>query len=275
LAETGISVDAHPYFGLTRNQFEAVIRAGFTSNQLPEVLLALWAKEGSNRMLMSAPVAQATTAENAKTLFRCSVYYESLGSDQFLITKYDSARHDNVVDLADAAASRQEQHFRGRVQSLVSAGVLSEDLTSAINSQLTVSSGPPFTVTATVKFYALSLLLMDALFTHMQRNSFAQIGFLSPALNYIQWNIRDFRQFLTSADRHRRELAFVSPAGNPLPLEQWALHTVPRAGEWVPPRTNAVRFLHYLQSYRPIFAAALNLIKPGIEDLQATARNVA
>jgi hypothetical protein len=151
---------------------------------------------------------------------------------------------------------------------LVKSGLLSEDVTSAINAELVVSSSAPFSVQPTIKFYSLSLQLMDALFTQMQSNSFPQVKYLSLALNYIQWNngTETFKEFLVSADKHRREPGFLS-AGEPMDLEQWALRTRPKSVEWVQARINAIRFMHYMQSYQPIFASSLNLIKPGIEEL--------
>src|SRR5205823_943575 len=69
--ETGVRVDANPYYGITRFEIHAVVRAAYRSIQNPEVLLALWAKEGSTRSYTTAQeVPGATTAANAKTLFR-------------------------------------------------------------------------------------------------------------------------------------------------------------------------------------------------------------
>ena len=51
------------------------------------------------------------------------------------------------------------------------------------------------------------------------------------------------------------------------------MHTPPRSTEWRQARVNAMRFMQYQESYRPIFAPAMNLVKPGIEDLPS-ARNI-
>jgi hypothetical protein len=270
-SESRVSVDHNPYSGLRRGQLEAVIRAGYTSNQMPETLMALWAKEGSLRMVTSAtPVPVATTAENARALFRSNVYYVDLGSDYFVVTRYDPVRRDNVWDNRDEAAPGHEAHFVAQVRGLVLPGLLEQDISAAINAELTVSAGPPFTVTPSLKFYTLSLLLMDALFTRMQRNTFPQLAVISEPLNYIQWNIgtTKFTDFLASAEQHRQEPAYRLPSGDQMPLEQWALHSVPRSKEWRQGRVNAIRFMHYLESYRPIFASVMNLIKPGIEDIR-------
>ncbi len=267
--ESGVVADNQPYLGITREKLEAVIRAAYNSHQMPEVLLALWAKEGSNRMVTSARVVpQATTAQNAKALFRSQVYFEDLGSDHFIVTTRPPGSRDNTWDPRDSAASSHETHFATQVGRLVKSGLLSEDVTSAINAELVVSSSAPFSVQPTIKFYALSLQLMDALFSQMQSNSFPQVKYLSLALNYMQWNngTETFKKFLVSADKHRREPGFLS-AGEPMDLEQWALHTRPKSVEWVQARINAIRFMHYIQSYQPIFASSLNLIKPGIEEL--------
>lgn len=279
LRETGVSVDRNPYFGVTRLEIEAVIRAGYTSSQMPELLLALWSKEGSTRSVTGfRPVPQASDAANARTLFRCRVYYEDLGADHFLVTRYDPARHDSVWDASDAAAAGHERHFIQRVRTLYRAGLLPEDISATINGELRARrSAGVWEVRPTVKFYALSLLLVDALYTQMQRNSFPQLSWISPHLNYLQWNMgsRRFGRFLSSADRHRREPRYRSASGQAISIEDWALHRRPRPREWRQPRINAIRFMHLAQSYRPIFLPAITLIKPGIEDLQTPPTGVA
>lgn len=268
-AESGVTVDANPYFGLTRAKLEAVIRAAYTSTQLPETLLALWAKEGSH-MMVTAPrlIPQATTAQNAKTIFRCQVYYDDLGADHFMVTTRLPGG-DNVWDDSDAAAIGHETHFGARVRELVASRDLPEDISAAINRELITSSASPFSVAPNLKFYSLSLLLVDALFSRMQRNRFSQINQLSPEMNYMQWNMGTsrFGEFLVSADRHRREPTFLIN-GQPISLEQWALHTVPKQTEWRQPRINAIRFMHAMESYLPIFQPVRNLIKPGIDELR-------
>jgi len=42
---------------------------------------------------------------------------------------------------------------------------------------------------------------------------------------------------------------------------------MPAPKEYKQARVNAIKFGNYIESYRPIFSTALNLIKPGIEDL--------
>ena len=264
-AETHVTVDANPYDGLDRGRLEAVIRAAFHSTQMPETLLALWAREGSLRMTTSATaVANASTADNARSLFRCGIYYRDFGSDHFLVTHYDPDLHDNVWDDSDEAAPKHEKHFRARVAELVKSGSLSEDIGAATTAELAVSASAPFSVTPSVKFYALSLLLMDALFTSRQQNTFPQIASLSTVLNYLQWNMGTtrFTEFLVSADRHRQEKAYTTASGDAMPLEQWALHTRVGSKEWRQSRINAIRFMHYQDSYRPIFAASMNSIRP-------------
>ena len=255
-AETRLSVDANPYAGLGRGQLECVLRAAVNAVQAPETLLALWAKEGSLRMATSAtPVAGATTADNARALFRSNVYYVDLGSDHFVITRYDPDAKDNVWDSRDSVAPQHEKHFQARVGELFAAGLLTEDISAAINAELTVSSSAPFSVTPSIRFYSLSLLLMDAFFTSLQRKTFPQLASLSEVLNYVHWNIGSlkFGAFLTSAEKHRQEARYRLPSGDPPSLEQWALHTAPAAKEWRQARTNAIRFLHYRDSYAPIF----------------------
>ena len=277
LAETGVKADANPYSGLTEKKLSAVIRASFESHHMPEVLLALWAKEGSTRMQTAArEVPHATTEANAKSIFRSEEYYIALGTDHFIDTTRPSSGGDNVWDSSDAAAPAHEKHFVSQVQALVKARVLSQDISSAINAELTITkAGGKFSVEPSVKFYSLSLLLADAFFTQLQGMSYPELNSIPVALNYLHWNMSEssFRAFLKSAEAHRQEPAH-RVGGNPISIEEWALHTKPIAAEYSQPRTNAIRFLHYIDSYRPIFSNSITLIKPGIEDLPRVPANV-
>jgi hypothetical protein len=276
--ETGVDVDANPYHGLTREKIEAVVRAAFHARAMPEVLLAKWAKEGSTAMTrLPQTVTQATTAANAKTLLRSSIYYRQLGVDWLTVTHRPTAHSDNILDETDAGATAQERYFAARVAELVRERVLAEDITAAVNAQLAVtSSGGSFSVQPSVRFYGLSLLLVDAVFARFLAMSFPQLGGVTEELGYMLWNMGEasFRTFLESADAHRREPAFLTN-GQPLSIERWALHTTPRSTEYAQARTNAIRFAHYLRCFRPIFQNALTLIKPGIEDLRGVSAHSA
>ena len=265
--ETGVDVDANPYHGLTRDKLEAVIRAGCHSRAMPEVLLAKWAKEGSTNMTLTATaVGQASTEANARTLLRSSLYFQQLGVDWLTSTRRPDPHADNVLDETDAGAPAQERQFASRVAELVRDGVLAEDITALVNAQLAVSHrGPSISVQPSVRFYALSLLLVDAVFSRFLRIRFPLLpGTTSEALGYMLWNMGEagFQAFLTSADQHRREPAF-AVSGQPITVERWALHTPPRASEFAQVRRNAIRFMHYVRSYQPIFQGAMNLIRPG------------
>jgi N-acetylmuramoyl-L-alanine amidase len=267
--ETGVKVDDNPYTGITKEELSAVIHAGFHSNQMPEVLLALWAKEGSTRSVTSPEdVPHATTEANAKSLFRSKAYYQQLGTDHFIVTRYDDVAKDNVYDDSDAAAPKHEARFRQRIKELVQARVLSGDIADAINAELKVTkSGGTFQVLPATKFYALSLLLADAFFTKLMANSFPELAVLTVPMNYIQWNVRDFGAFLKSAEAHRKEPAYLAGGSSPT-IEEWSLHRIPKSNEWSSPRRNGIRFLHYLESYAPVFEPSIEAIKPGISDLR-------
>ena len=105
---------------------------------------------------------------------------------------------------------------------------------------------------------------MDALFTRFQRNTFSQLSSISNAMNYLQWNMgtEKYKTFLASAEKHRKETAYKLSSGGAPSLEDWALHRPPKATEYHQPRVNALRFTHYSESYRPIFALSAGLIKP-------------
>jgi N-acetylmuramoyl-L-alanine amidase len=278
LAETGVKADANPYAGLTEKKLNAVIRAAFESHLMPEVLLALWAKEGSTRMQTAArEISQAKSEANAKSIFRSEEYYIALGTDHFIDTTRPSPTGDNVWDSSDAAAPAHEKHFVRQVQALVKAGSLAHEISGDINAELTVTkSGGKFSVTPSMKFYALSLLLADAFFTQLLGMSYPEMSSLSIPINYLHWNMSEdsFKAFLKSAELHRKEPAH-RVGGNPITIERWALHTKVAAKEYFQARTNAIRFLHYIDSYRPIFSNSITLIKPGIEDLPQVPANVA
>lgn len=272
-SQTGLTMERNPYWGITRQEIEAVVRAGYESHQLPEVLLALWAKEGSTQSVTSPmSIPQASTEGNAKTIARSIIFFQHLGSDYFIDTSRPDPAGDNTWDPSDAAAPQNEQRFGDAIRGLVTDGLLSEDISGAINAELTVStdSAGHFAVLPTTRFYTLSLLAMDALFTKWQNLSYPELPSISVPMNYLQWNMgtRNFATFLQSADGHRAETRF---PGAPIPLEQWTLETAPRNNEYRVPRTNAIKFKHYVESYRPIFQGSITLIKPGIEDLQLPA----
>jgi N-acetylmuramoyl-L-alanine amidase len=274
--ETGVVVDANPYATIGKNEIEAIIRAGFSCRAMPEVLLALWAKEGSTRSVISPVlIPQATTDANARSIFRSKVYYEDLGADYFLVTsRPGGSGSDNAFDDGDAAAPGHETHFAQKVAELVKARFLTEDISGAINRELTVSKvGGKRAVLPSTRFYTLSLLLIDALWAKLQDAKLTLLPSISDPMNYMQWNMGDksFDAFLRSADAHRKEPRH-KVNGQAISIEQWALHTIPDAKEYKQPRVNAIKFGNYIECYRPIFANALNLIKPGIEDLAKTPR---
>jgi N-acetylmuramoyl-L-alanine amidase len=267
-SETGVVADANPYFGITQMEIDAVVRAAFETYSMPELLLALWAKEGSTQTVTSPMnIPQATSDANARAIFRSHVFYEHLGLDHFVATRYDPALHDNVWDNNDSAASSQEALFTQQVRDLVNSHHLHQDIAGDINSELSVArSGGVRTVLPTRRFYSLALMLADAFWAKLLSNTFPQLASITDGLNYIQWNIRNFGTFLTSADGHRQEPRH-RVQGQPISIDQWALHTTPAPSEYAQPRINAIKFLHYLESYRPIFRDSITLIKPGIEDL--------
>src|SRR5829696_5144183 len=158
-------LDLNPYAGITRPELEAVIRAAYTAHQPPEVLLALWAKEGSTRTVDAPVEVQASSEANARSILRSAVFFNHLGIDHFVVYT-EVPGGDNRVVIDDANAPRHEARFAQRVRELVAERFLAEDVTAAVNRELRVTrSGGRFTVQPTTRFYALVLLLVDALFT--------------------------------------------------------------------------------------------------------------
>lgn len=263
--ETGFKVDENPYWGITSDELDAVIRAAYESVMPPEDLLALWVTEGSSKSVTTfTNVPEASSEANAKALFRSDVYYEHLGADFLFVTTRISGG-DNKWENTDSSASAHEKKFKNEIAALVRSGHLAQDISSNINAELTIRRevDGTFSVKPSTKFYALSLIVAGAYFNKIQQKKYPELSKISSNLNYLQWNMGSgsFATFLKSAEAHRKEPEFTK-GGNSISLEDWTLHTVPKKNEWRKPRFNAVRFMFYRESYRPIFAASMKLIKP-------------
>jgi hypothetical protein len=254
--ETGVSLDANPFYGVNEDRVEHAYRAfGEGATTEPWILLALWVKEG--RAQSHRDEFDASSPENAKILWRSAYYYYNMGLDHFTRTTPTSG--DNVIGVDDAAAAAHESDFRARIAEQVAAGRLASDISTAITAELTATPDPAvpgrFTVSATPRFYRLSLLLSDAYFRENRAALAAdpRIGADPDAgLTYMRWNMGQtrFAPFVPAAERHRTNPANALADGSTPTLTQWAFESTVRSTEWGTPRRNAIRFRYYVESYR-------------------------
>jgi hypothetical protein len=224
----------------------------------PWILLALWVKEGR-----ATPLAFAnpgTTPAHARALWRSAYYYFNMGLDHF--THTTAGTGDNRISLTDGDAGQHEADFASGVAAQVAAGRLTRDITADINGELAVAADPAakgrFTVTASSRFYSLSLLLSDAYYRENQAAVEAdkRIGAgADPGLVYARWNMgaSRFGPLLASAEKHRMEAAYTMADGTQPSLTQWAFERRVVTSEYGAPRSNAIRFRFYVQAYELVF----------------------
>lgn len=265
LPQTGVSVELFPYRFLTDSHLEAALSANQQSvgaiRQPPEVLLALWAKEGSlstrfpgvnvpsaiASLMLSGNVSNSLIAQ---VLVRSFIFWNDLGLDSFVHHPPDA--EDNRPTLNDATAVEHARHFASVVQKLIDQKFLPKTFTGdSVTNELSVTSLAPgnFIVKPSVAFYVGALTLMGGLFSSLQAQVFPLLGGQpSVGLNYIQWNMGSggLWKFLRSADGHRKSAKLPS-------IEQWALHTKPRKNQWEAVRAHAIRFEFLVKAYAQLF----------------------
>ena len=268
-----VAPEPNPYFGLTDTHLEATLLASTLSaampvRQPPEVLLALWTKEGSHGMrntavsvtsdsdfanLMSG--GSVTTSANARVLVRSFILWNDLGMDSFVY--YPAGAKDNRPILNDATVAEHEKKFSSIAQNLTAQKFLPMSIDSTVTSELSVTTPAPgrltFGVTPSTKFYGAALTLMGGLFPYFQTQPFALLGSgpmspMSVGLGYIHWNMgpQKFEEFLQSAEKYRKLAKLAN-------IEQWALHTPPVRGQWETPRTRAIKVEFLVRAYRRLF----------------------
>jgi subtilisin family serine protease len=256
---TGVTVDQNPYVGVDASRVEQAYRSlDEGAVEEPWILLALWVKEGR-----ATPLAFAnpgTTPAHARALWRSAYYYFNMGLDHF--THTTAGTGDNRISLTDGDAGQHEADFASGVAAQVAAGRLTRDITADINGELAVAADPAakgrFTVTASSRFYSLSLLLSDAYYRENQAAVEAdkRIGAgADPGLVYARWNMgaSRFGPLLASAEKHRMEAAYTMADGTQPSLTQWAFERRVVTSEYGAPRSNAIRFRFYVQAYELVF----------------------
>lgn len=257
--EGGVSVDVedNPMIGVTQDSVEQAYRAWAESGGVePWIMLALWKKEGIGQNVPGT--IAAGTADNAKSLYRSRVYFTQMGLDHFMHTT--AAAGDNQTNFADSTAPLHEADFHTAVAAQVSARRLPRDISGEINAELTATPAGAgrFTVTASSRFYTLSLMLADA---YYRENAAAvaadpRIGANpDPGLVYVRWNMGGtrFNSFVGSAEGHRMEPQYNMPGGRHPSIAQWAFERAPRTDEYGQARSNAIRFRYFAEVFRLIY----------------------
>jgi hypothetical protein len=261
--ETGVKVDPNPYFGLTDSHFEAALGASEAGvgavSQPPEVLLALWSKEGSLKErfagvrvptdighLMNG--GSVTTTANAQVLVRSFVFWTDMGLDHFIHSPTDAP--DNRPILNDLTVADHERAFTKGVRQLVTQGFLERDVANDVTHELavTATAAREFVVIPTTGFYRIALILAGAFFSFLESQLLALFNRRpSPGLTYMKWNMKakSFKEFLDSAIRRPERKD----------LERWALRTKVKRGEFNEPRSNAIKFEFLVRAYAKLFPA--------------------
>ncbi len=259
--DTGVTLDANPYVGISDIDIEAVWEASASGHQPPWVLLALWSKEGSTRTRTNGKIVSASSESNARTIVRSYIYYVDLGADHFI--HYTAVTgSDNITSFTDADVPTHDTAFKNAINGLVAKKFLASDPSAQINNELKVTKNldDTYTVEPTTKFYANSLRLVDAFFSSLQfEKTYKELGNKVPskAMTYAKWNLRSFEDFLKSAESHRKEPEYSKGTGEAPSVEEWALEKTPKKTEWKQARVNAIRFKFYLIVYKKIFSGGI------------------
>ncbi|HYN56450.1 MAG TPA: DUF4157 domain-containing protein [Motilibacterales bacterium] len=256
--ETGATISANPFIGVSQDHVERAYRAWAENPGAavePWVLLAVWVKEGLTET--AAPSAgisgfPAASATDARAIFRSMLYFQNLGADVY-IAHTAVAGSDNAASFASGTGAAHDTAFAAAVARQVSAGRLPRNLVAEINAEVRVASAGPgqYTAAVTPRFYELSLLLVDAFYREQRQALAADArvgGNPDPGLVYMRWNMRasSFNAFLNRAPN--------SDADGSVPSrETWAFHRPVAEAEYGQSRRNAIRFKYLLEVFQHVY----------------------
>lgn len=267
ITDTGKALDINPFIGVSQDRVEAAYRAwyeGGGKGKEPWILLAVWAKEGAEKA--DTGDIRAKSAADAKAIWRSSYFWNNLGTDYYM-AHTSNASGENTPDFDPA---KSQAAFKGGIEKQLKAGRLPRDISAEIDGELTAkavgkadkSGMRDYTITPTPRFYALSLLLIDAYYRENEAAVAADSrlagpgGTVEPAMVYARWNLGQsrFDKMVKSAEEHRKEPEYemgggCSPKTSPS-ISEWAFHRPIKAAEWDQPRRNAVRFAYKAEVFR-------------------------
>jgi hypothetical protein len=253
-AETGEDVDDNPLIGVSQDDVERAYRAWAEnpdSSEPPWVLLAVWVKEGIGkpRPEQSFPGGiPATSAADAKAIYRSRAYYTNFGADVYIAHTPTSG--DNAAGFAPGTGAGHDTAFHNQVARQVAEGRLPRNIEAEIDASLVATPAGPglFKVAPTPRFAELSLMLVDA-FYREQKGALAadpRVGpNPDPGLVYMKWNMKagSFNDFLNRAPNP-------DPGGGTPSREEWAFHRPMPNPEYGQPRRNAMRFKYFQELFR-------------------------
>lgn len=261
-AETGVSLDANPYFKQNeREKLGIIILTAKLQTESPGTVHALWMKETSAVPIIawnSRP--DITTQDHAISLFIANNFFRTIGADIF--TRFIPARRrgqDNRILLRDEDADDHKQVLTEAGQSLYKGGFAAKDYAPILRQQVTVTRvGQVFKVDPKPLYHAAMLAMTMAHFNRIRREpnqNLVALGVtypLSDDLTYLIYNsglgspsITDrgaYTVFKSAKDRAQR---------NRTTIEHEVLHThVPSQNQ---ARKNVIRFMYYRRCYTPVY----------------------
>lgn len=264
MGETGIGgLDQNVLFGrVNDDRVEDAYRAWFEnpSHAIPPwVLLGVWAKEGLTTPQVS-PQLLANDAADARSIWRSNFFFVNMGTDHYVQTITVPGADNRIVSTPGSGVQHDVVYTRA-IAAQVAAGLLPRDISAEIDAQLTVIPTPgipgDFTVTPTRRFAVLSLMLVDAFWRESQADVAREVKptpseFDFLGVTYMKWNMRlsSWRQMLARDMKQN-----VDSDGTVPSLAIWALHRRLNAGQFVVPRTNALRAQLNFRVYRSVYQA--------------------
>jgi hypothetical protein len=255
----------NPLIGVTDEMVRAVYNACnmHSAITLPHVLMAIWKKEGSDRLSEIQNIGMtglfASSSPKAISLFRSQIYYVAMGMDE-LVHFTPVAGKDNEASFLDGDADDHDLAFNNKIKELVKSGHLKRNLANDINKNLSVTmlAAGKYKIVPNLHFYIYNLLVMDAMFRH-HSDQLIKIpdygGILDIGLIYMHWNAghSNMIKIVKSANLHRYEQEY-QVNGQPISLVDWAFERCPKEFEWRQGRRNAVRMRYFSEVFQLVFA---------------------
>ena len=263
-AQSGATLSDNPFIGVSQDDVEIAYRA-WADGRLqkePWLVLALQKTEGFGGQA-AGPVHEggriglpASNSADAVSIFRSQLFYVESGLDHFIDHSYSAETQDNVASFRPGAGAAHDRRFDEGVRQLVRSGYLGHNIKPEINAQLqaTRMANGRFRVTIKdrAKYYALVFQLSEAFFRSKEsgvRSAIGEPGTPDPRLVYVNWNVRNFNEFVQSAEQHRMEIEYRQANGSAPSISEWAFETRIKGNEYGGPRSNAVRFGYFSSAY--------------------------
>lgn len=271
--KTGLDVaDPNPYYvkdeaSQRMPKLLNCIYAAIAQSTRPELVLALWMKEGSADVLSEYTFSSLSVRndDDAKALFIAWHLYWYLGADE--LTNYKRTQGDNQIQVDGASAPGHRDVLNRGITELMALGLAKFNYAQLMRNDLVVSGGNgglPFIVKAKDKFYAASLSIQHALFEKIRTqpdplfSEFSLTYPLSDQLTYLIYNNgRGKKTIINKGAYAILKATMPRAAAVGMSLQDFLLHTKLISSEWGGkrgPRRFLIRFDYYLKCFAPIFA---------------------